>query len=208
MKKYLYTGERQWRKFGYPLAGVDEAGRGPLAGPVVAAAVILPEKFSPRIFPGLNDSKKLSPARRLQLYYEIMRVAAAVSWASVSSKVIDRINILKATLLAMRKAVWRLKIRPEFVLVDGNKIIPELGIRQYALVSADRKVAAVVCAGIVAKVIRDEIMKKYHQIFPQYDFLKHKGYGTRKHYQMIERYGLSPIHRRSFCDVPGNREII
>lgn len=208
MKKYLYNGEMFWRRFGYPLAGVDEAGRGPLAGPVVAAAVILPKNLSTEIFSGLADGKTISASRRLKLYSEIIRIAPAVSWAVVSPAVIDRINILSATLLAMRRAVERLKIKPNLVLVDGNKSIPRLEVSQVALVDADAKIPAVVCAGIVAKVIRDDLMKKYHQIFPEYNFIQHKGYGTRQHYQLLRRYGLCPIHRRSFCNVPGTGKIV
>lgn len=208
MRQQLYAGEILWRKYGYPLAGVDEAGRGPLAGPVVAAAVILPEKLSPGFFPGLADSKAISPQKRLQLYSEIIRIAPAVSWAVVSAKVIDRINILQATFWAMRQAVKQLKIKPGFVLVDGNKPIPRLDIPQAALVAADSRIPSVICAGIVAKVVRDEIMKKYHRIYPQYNFWQHKGYATRQHYRLLEIYGLCPIHRRSFCNVPGDWKTI
>jgi ribonuclease HII len=205
VKKYLYRGEMFWRKSGYPLAGVDEAGRGPLAGPVVAAAVILPENFSVKILSDLDDSKKLSPRKRLQLYYEIVKITDKVSWAVVSSRTIDRINILQATFLAMRRAISRLSPKPDFVLVDGNQNIPRIDVRQQAVVKGDAKVASVACAGIVAKVVRDELMKKYHRIFPEYDFFRHKGYGTKKHYRRIKKYGLSPIHRRSFCDVAPGR---
>ena len=176
------------------VCGVDEAGRGPLAGPVCAAAVILPKGC---IIDGLNDSKKLSEKRREQLFDVITKKAVAYSIAMASEKEIDEINILQATFLAMRRAVESLEIKPDFVIVDGNRD-PLLGIKTMTLIKGDALCESVAAASILAKVTRDRYMLKLCEKYPEYQFQKHKGYGTKLHYEMIEKYGISDIHRKSF----------
>lgn len=193
---------RQGRRIhdgGRAIAGVDEAGRGPLAGPVVAAAVIL-DRRSP--VDGLCDSKKLSPGRRAELAVEIRRhsLAWSVAWADAAE--IDCLNILAATLLAMRRAILGLPVRPHYVQIDGNRL-PQLAfgadrIEGEAIVGGDATVDAISAASIVAKVRRDEIMTQLDRIYPHYGFARHKGYGTLLHRQRIERYGPCQQHRRSF----------
>jgi ribonuclease HII len=192
--------QRQRVPYGSPfVAGVDEAGRGPLAGPVVAAAVILDWR-SP--VDGLCDSKKLRPDRRAELAIEIRRrsLAWSVAWADAAE--IDCLNILAATLLAMRRAILGLRIRPHYVQIDGNRL-PDLAfgadcIEGEAIVGGDATVDAISAASIVAKVRRDEIMIEFDRIYPHYGFARHKGYGTVVHRQRIERYGPCQQHRRSF----------
>jgi ribonuclease HII len=179
------------------LAGVDEAGRGPLAGPVVAAAVILDELHP---IAGLADSKKLSAKRREQLYDEIYAKALCVSVAQASVQEIDQINILQATLRAMQRAVAGLRLRPAKVLVDGNQL-PRLAVLAEAIVKGDAKVPAISAASIVAKVHRDRWCAQYHAQFPQYGFAAHKGYGTAEHLAALRLYGACPEHRRSFAPV-------
>lgn len=179
------------------VAGVDEAGRGPLAGPVVAAAVIVPVN-APRI-KGINDSKKLSPARREELSAEIRRLYPC-HIAEISSAEIDRINILQASLLAMRHAIEGLESRAEFVLVDGNKQIP-MGIPQRAVVKGDSLSYSIAAASILAKVHRDHLMEALHARYPEYGFDGHKGYPTESHRKAIERLGPCPEHRRTFRGV-------
>ena len=179
------------------LAGVDEAGRGPLAGPVVAAAVILDELHP---ISGLNDSKKLSPLRREALYDEIRSKALCCSVAQASVEEIDRLNILQATLLAMRRAVEGLRLLPAKVLVDGNRL-PVLGVLAEAVVRGDATVPAISAASIVAKVTRDRWCADLDQRFPQYGFAAHKGYGTAEHLDALRRHGACPEHRRSFSPV-------
>ena len=176
------------------VCGVDEAGRGPLAGPVCAAAVILPRGC---IIEGLNDSKKLSEKKREQLFDVITEKAEAYSIAMASEKEIDEINILQATFLAMRRAVGSLDIKPDFVIVDGNRD-PLLGIKTMTLVKGDSLCESVAAASVLAKVTRDRYMLKLCEKYPEYQFQKHKGYGTKLHYEMIEKYGISDIHRKSF----------
>ena len=178
-------------------AGVDEAGRGPLAGPVVAAAVILDPA---RPIPGLDDSKRLSPQRREALDAEIRARAAGWAIARVDVDVIDAINILEATMLAMREAVARLDPAPERVLVDGNRC-PDLPCPARAVVRGDAGVAAIGAASILAKVARDREMVEMDRRYPGYGFARHKGYGTRAHREALFRLGPSPIHRRSFAPV-------
>lgn len=176
------------------IAGVDEAGRGPLAGPVVAAAVILdPDK--PII--GLADSKKLTALKRSYLAELIKTSALAFAIAEASVEEIDQINILQASLLAMKRAVELLPIAPMHVLVDGNQK-PNLICSCEAIVSGDSLIPAISAASILAKVDRDQRLIHYDQIYPEYGFKEHKGYPTKKHYQMLHRLGPSPIHRRSF----------
>ena len=179
------------------VAGVDEAGRGPLAGPVVAAAVILdPEAW----FPGLADSKLLSPQRRAELDVEIRERAVSCAIARVDVEVIDAINILQATMRAMCEAVGRLDPTPEQVLVDGNRC-PNLPYPVRAVVRGDASVAAISAASILAKVARDREMVEMDRRYPGYGFARHKGYGTRAHLDALLRLGPSPIHRRSFAPV-------
>jgi ribonuclease HII len=179
------------------VAGVDEAGRGPLAGPVVAAAVILDE-LQP-IF-GLDDSKKLSPKRREALFDEIRAKALACCIAEASVEEIDRLNILQATMLAMRRAVEGLRLRPAKVLVDGNRV-PVLRIPAEAIVGGDAKVQAISAASILAKVHRDRLCLTLHEAHPQYGFAVHKGYPTAAHVQALRAHGPCPHHRRSYAPV-------
>lgn len=176
------------------VCGVDEAGRGPLAGPVYAAAVILPVGTE---IAGLNDSKKLSEKKREELFDIINDVSISVSVGTASEKEIDEINILNATFLAMKRAVEGLEISPDYAIIDGNRA-PNLEIPTETVVKGDGKVMSVAAASIIAKVSRDRFMLKMAEQYPEYQFEKHKGYGTRLHYEMIEKYGASPIHRRSF----------
>ena len=179
------------------IAGVDEAGRGPLAGPVSAAAVILDPN---RPIAGIADSKKLSPARRAILDQEIRAgaLAWAVAWASVEE--IDRINILQASLLAMRRAVAALAIRPHQVLVDGNQC-PDFGVDAQVIIGGDGLIPAIGAASILAKVARDRLMEQMDLDFPGYGFAKHKGYPTRDHLMALRALGICPHHRRSFKPV-------
>lgn len=179
------------------VAGVDEAGRGPLAGPVVAAAVILDPA---RPVAGLADSKALSPARRELLYAEIQARALAYAIAEASVEEIDRMNILRASLLAMQRAVKALQPQAEVVLVDGN-ICPTLAIPTRAVVGGDAQVPAISAASILAKVTRDRQMLTLHAAYPEWDFDVHKGYPTARHLAALARHGVSPVHRRSFSPV-------
>lgn len=177
------------------ICGVDEAGRGPLAGPVCAAAVILPHDLE---IEGLNDSKKLSDKRRRALYDIITEKAVAYGIAMVDEKVIDEINILQATFLAMRQAVQQLSEKPALALVDGNRE-PDFGdIPVKTIIKGDSLSANIAAASILAKVTRDRFMEQQDAIYPQYGFAVHKGYGTKAHYEALRQYGASPIHRRTF----------
>ena len=179
------------------IAGVDEAGRGPLAGPVVAAAVILDDA---RPIAGLADSKKLTALRRDRLYDEIRAKALCCSIGLASVEEIDRLNILQATMLAMRRAVDGLRLKPVKVLVDGNRL-PVLDVRAEAIVQGDAKVAAISAASILAKVERDRWCAGIDAQFPAYGFARHKGYGTADHLQALRELGPTPWHRRSFAPV-------
>lgn len=179
------------------IAGVDEAGRGPLAGPVVAAAVILPSTFEES---GINDSKQLTPRQRARWYDRIYAQADAVGIGIVDSIEIDRINILQAARLAMVMAVANLKPRPDFLLIDGNVGIPA-DVAQQPIVKGDARSVSVAAASIVAKVTRDHLMHRYHDDFPQFGFDRHKGYPTAAHRAAIARHGPCAIHRRSFKGV-------
>ena len=176
------------------VCGVDEAGRGPLAGPVCAAAVILPQNT---VIDGVNDSKKLSEKKREQLFGVITEKALAycVAWASVEE--IEEINILNAAMLAMKRAVEGLSIKADFALIDGNKT-PDLDIPAYSIVKGDARSMSIAAASILAKVSRDRLMYEYDTKYPQYNFAKHKGYGTTLHREMILKYGPCEIHRPSF----------
>ena len=187
--------ESKARECGYRIiAGIDEAGRGPLAGPVIAAAVILPPGYE---HPEITDSKKLSLRKRERLYEVIERDAVSVGIGVVEAPVIDAVNILQATLLAMKDAVLELSPPPDYLLVDGlNRI--DLIIPQETIIRGDSLSLSVASASIVAKVSRDRLMEMYHRQFPQYNFLRNKGYGTREHREAILKFGRSKIHRRSF----------
>mgnify|MGYP000931450544 CR=1 FL=1 len=180
---------------GYQLvAGIDEVGRGPIAGPVVAAAVILPRDF---FLPGVNDSKLLSEKKRLQMVTEIKREALAWSLVAISPGRIDQKNILQATKEAMKTSINELRPRPDFVLIDAVSI-PNLEIRQYPLIKGDSLSISIACASILAKVERDQSMQAYDVIYPGYGFARHKGYATREHMIALDCLGPCPIHRGSF----------
>lgn len=176
------------------LCGVDEAGRGPLAGPVCAAAVILPRGLE---IPGLNDSKKLSEKRREALYDEIISSAAAYGIAFADVEEIERLNILHATFLAMNRAIAQLSVRPELALIDGNRN-SDIEVPSRCIVKGDSRCADIAAASILAKVTRDRYMIKMAEQYPQYGFEQHKGYGTKQHYAALREYGATPIHRMSF----------
>ena len=191
----LWIFEHEGQAAGYRLiCGVDEAGRGPLAGPVYAAAVILPPDMD---IPGLNDSKQLTERQRDLLYDVIREKAAALAVASADEKEIDEINILNAAMLAMRRAVEQLTPPPELALVDGNRD-PGLGIPTRTIVKGDARSASIAAASILAKVERDRFMLEMDARYPEYQFRRHKGYPTALHYELLAKYGPSPIHRRSF----------
>ncbi len=179
------------------VAGVDEAGRGPLAGPVVAAAVIL-DDLKP--IKGLADSKQLTALRRERLYDEIRAKALCCSIAQASVEEIDRLNILQATMLAMRRAVLGLRLKPTKVLVDGNRL-PALDVLAEAIVSGDALVPCISAASILAKVTRDRMLCELHLQHPEYGFDRHKGYGTAEHLRALQEHGALPMHRRSFAPV-------
>lgn len=190
-----FSYEQEAHNNGYAVVcGVDEAGRGPLAGPVFAAAVILPENYSHEI---LNDSKKLSEKKRDLVYDDIIRDAVCYSVGIATEKEIDDINILNATFLAMKRAVDGLSVKPELAYIDGNQY-PKTGVKEVTIVKGDSKCMSVAAASIIAKVSRDRYMLKVAEQYPEYEFTKHKGYGTKLHYEMIEKYGVSPVHRRTF----------
>jgi len=182
---------------GSVVAGVDEAGRGPLAGPVFAAAVILDDD---RRIDGLADSKMLPADTRQRLAEKIRQSAVAVAVAFADNLEIDEVNILNATMLAMQRAVSRLSARPDLVLVDGNRC-PDLPCRVHAIVRGDQSVAAISAASIVAKVARDEEMQRMDMIYPGYGFARHKGYPTRMHLRALHELGICPIHRQSYAPV-------
>ena len=188
--------ERKLWQQGYNVvAGIDEAGRGPLAGPVVAAAVVFAEGTK---LHGLNDSKKLSSKQRDDLYLKIKQTALGIGVAEVSHQVIDQINIRRASILAMKQAVHQLLFGPDYLLIDGSRIDLNFDIPQQTIVGGDGRCASIAAASIVAKVVRDKMMIGYHHQYPEYEFLAHKGYGTKLHLQRLEKFGPSQIHRRSF----------
>ncbi|MBR6552122.1 MAG: ribonuclease HII [Clostridia bacterium] len=190
-----YSYEIMAHENGYKVVcGIDEAGRGPLAGPVFAAAVILPENYS---HPVLNDSKKLSEKKRDAVYDDIIKDALSYSVGIATEEEIDEINILNATFLAMKRAVDGLNIKPDFAYIDGNQY-PKTGVKEETIVKGDGKCISVAAASIIAKVSRDRFMLEIDKQYPEYQFSKHKGYGTKLHYEMIEKYGVSKVHRRSF----------
>ncbi len=177
------------------IAGVDEAGRGPLAGPVVAGAVILKKG---EYIEGLNDSKKISPKKRDKLYDEIIEKCLAYSVGIVDNNVIDEINILEATRLAMKKAIEGLEIKPDYLLIDAEKKI-DTNIELSGIIKGDSLSVSIAAASIIAKVTRDRMIEDMAKKYPQYEFEKHKGYGTALHIQKIKEHGICDIHRKSFC---------
>ena len=183
------------------ICGVDEAGRGPFAGPVVAGAVILSLDDPEREILYLNDSKKLSEKKREALYDEIMEKAVSVGVGIVEREVIDEINILQATFLAMQKAIAALDPQPDYILADAVTI-PKIAIPQEGIVKGDAKSVSIAAGSIIAKVTRDRIMYEYDKLDPEYGFASHKGYGTKAHIEAIKEYGMLDIHRRSFIHFP------
>jgi len=194
----MLTYERKLAAVGFRrIAGIDEAGRGPLAGPVVAAAVILPWR---RPIAGVRDSKVVPPAERERLYYQILQSAVAVGVGMVEPRDIERVNVLQATIGAMEQAVSRLSISPDALLVDAVPL-RRLALPQRAVIRGDALSYVIAAASIVAKVTRDHLMDDYHRRYPRYGFRSHKGYGTSAHLDCLARYGACPIHRRTFRGV-------
>ncbi|MGZ8366058.1 MAG: ribonuclease HII [Nitrospira sp.] len=190
--------ERAARLCGYRrIAGIDEAGRGPLAGPVVAAAVVLPVRCR---LSGIDDSKQLSEGERARLYAAILEHAVGMGIGSADVGEIDRLNILEATKLAMRRAIDQLAPPPDYLLIDAVTL-PGIGIPERPIIKGDSLSLSIAAASIIAKVTRDRLMAQYHDMFPEYDFLSHKGYGTREHLQRLARHGPCSIHRRTFTPV-------
>lgn len=183
-----------WEKGFYNIAGIDEAGRGPLAGPVCVACVILPHDFT---LNEVNDSKKLSEKKRELLYDYIIENAVAYNIVLVDNEKIDELNILNATFYGMCQSAENMKITPDFVLIDGNRI-KGMTLPHECIVKGDSKSVSIAAASILAKVTRDRFMLKLDEEYPQYQFSKHKGYPTKLHYEMLEKYGPCPYHRRSF----------
>ena len=180
------------------VCGVDEVGRGPLAGPVVAAAVIIPPDVD---LEGIDDSKKLSSARREQWFERIVELGLPCAVGIIDNEGIDKMNILKASLMAMRKAVMDLKQSPDFVLVDGDYPVPRIDQPQYAIIGGDRRCRCIGAASVMAKVTRDRIMDRYQALYPSFSFSRHKGYPTPAHLQELREHGPCEIHRRSFKPV-------
>ena len=176
------------------IAGLDEAGRGPLAGPVVAAAVVLPPRGK---WTGVDDSKKLSPAQREKIFPLLFEKALSVGVGIVEAQEIDRLNILQASLRAMQLAVEKLSLPPDFLLIDGIHSL-HLSLPQQTIPKGDQRCLSIAAASIVAKVTRDRLMTAYHDQYPEYNFARHKGYGTKEHLQAIRKYGCCPLHRQSF----------
>jgi len=200
MKYPNFNEEKKLLKQGYKLvAGLDEAGRGPLAGPVVAGAVVILD-YKKINFKNINDSKKLTEKQREEIYETLIK-HPGVRWGVgvVSEKVIDKINILEASKLAMQKAVKNLN--PDFLLIDGNFKLNKINILQKSVIKGDSKVFSIAAASIIAKVTRDRLMQKYHKKYPQYGFDCHKGYGTRAHFASLEKFGPCKIHRKTFYPV-------
>lgn len=188
--------EKEYYSKGYNcICGIDEAGRGPLAGPVVAGAVILPKDC---LIEGVNDSKKISEKKREKLYDDITKNALAWAVGVVDNNVIDEINILNATRKAMKMAIEGLKIKPDYILIDAEKKVDTDGIPYLPIIKGDALSISIAAASIIAKVTRDRMMREYDEIFPMYGFGKHKGYGTKAHIEAIGKYGICMIHRKTF----------
>jgi ribonuclease HII len=177
------------------ICGIDEAGRGPLAGPVVVASVIMPKDS---MIEGVNDSKKVSEKKREKLYDEIIENAISYSVGIVDQNEIDRVNILNATKAGLTESIKGLSVKPDIILVDALKGIDTCEIPYESIIKGDAKCYSIAAASIIAKVTRDRIMRQWHEIYPQYNFIQHKGYGTAAHIAAIKEYGLCPLHRRSF----------
>lgn len=177
------------------ICGIDEAGRGPLAGPVVVASVIMPRDS---MIEGVNDSKKVSEKKREKLYDEIIENAISYSVGIVDQKEIDRVNILNATKAGLTESIKGLKVKPDIILVDALKGIDTCQIPYESIIKGDAKCYSIAAASIIAKVTRDRIMRQWHEIYPEYNFIQHKGYGTAAHIAAIKEYGLCPLHRRGF----------
>lgn len=182
------------------LVGVDEVGRGPLAGPVVAAAVVLPPNAK---LLGLKDSKQLTYAKKEELYKQIKEQAIAIGVGIVDAGRIDEINILQATFEAMRQALSQIQIAYQCILVDGNKEIPQISCKQETVIGGDNKSASIAAASVIAKVTRDHMMEEYAKMYPAYDWESNKGYGSQKHYEGIRKHGITPLHRKSFLKNEG-----
>jgi ribonuclease HII len=203
---YLKAGKTDWLHFerklwrqGYSgVAGVDEVGRGPLAGPVVAAAVIFPPEVK---IEKINDSKRLTAGQREASLVRIQAKALACATAVISPAEIDRFNILNASLVAMKQAVSKLSVKPDILLIDGREKIPETKIPQQVIIKGDSKSQSIAAAGIIAKVTRDRLMRQLHQEYPQFGFLTNQGYATRVHKQALIKFGPCPVHRFSFSPV-------
>lgn len=187
--------KKLWKKGIKLIAGIDEAGVGPLAGPVVAAAIILPQGFK---LNGINDSKKLSSKKRDLLFTYIMKNALAVGIGIIEHKIIDIINIFEASKLAMQEAINNLETSPSYLLIDGKRNKLPIPLPQQCINSGDKTCASISAASIIAKVTRDRIMLKLNNKYPKYGFARHKGYGTREHYRKLKKHGPCPIHRLSF----------
>lgn len=185
------------------IGGIDEAGRGPLAGPVVAACVAIDKNFiiKNKQLQDVGDSKKLSSKKREELYELIISEIPNIGIGVCDSQTVDRINVLQATFLAMKKAVGAIRNKPEFLAIDGNNLLPNISIKQAYIVKGDSRVYLIAAASIVAKVTRDRMMLEFHQKYPQYSFDKHKGYGTMLHMKMLQKYGPCDIHRTSYAPV-------
>ena len=179
------------------ICGIDEAGRGPLAGPVVVASVIMPKDS---MIEGVNDSKKISEKKREKLYEEIIEKAISYSVGIVDQKEIDRVNILNATKAGLTQSIKGLKIKPDIILVDALKGIDTCGIPYESIIKGDAKCYSIAAASIIAKVTRDRIMRQWHEVYPQYNFIQHKGYGTAAHIAAIKEYGLCPFRRKHKCN--------
>ena len=177
------------------ICGIDEAGRGPLAGPVVVASVIMPKDS---MIEGVNDSKKVSEKKREELYDKIIEEAISYSVGIVDQKGIDRVNILNATKAGLTESIKGLKVKPDIILVDALKGIDTCEIPYHSIIKGDAKCYSIAAASIIAKVTRDRIMRQWHEVYPQYNFIQHKGYGTAAHIAAIKEYGLCPLHRLSF----------
>ena len=197
IKQMLVEEEKLWKQGFLLLAGIDEAGRGPLAGPVVAAACILPARFD---LPGLNDSKMLTESKREKLYTQIQAQAIDCAIGSAEPAEIDVLNILQATKLAMKRAIEGLTVRPHYLMIDAL-VLPTVKLPQLSLVRGDSLSATIAAASILAKVTRDRLMVELDSLYPDYSFSKNKGYGTSEHMQVLQRLGPCPLHRKSFAPV-------
>lgn len=197
IQQLLIEEKKLWKQGYLLLAGVDEAGRGPLAGPVVAGACILPAKFD---LPGLNDSKMLTESKREKLFIQIQKQAIDYAVGSAEPAEIDALNILQATKLAMKRSIEGLTIRPHYLLIDAINL-PDVQLPQLPLIGGDHLSASIAAASILAKVTRDRLMVQLHSLYPEYAFSKNKGYGTSEHMQVLKRLGPCPLHRKSFAPV-------